>query len=186
MVKVSCPSDMFLNLQNPNSTAKCVRGRWKPMKPACLTEKCKYLECVSKQNGMNSVSVWFLADKKPCTIPSVDHGTFHGMSPDIMGENKYATVFLSPYETVQSGELIGFSCETGFTINVRHIRSISLEAPPYYGNYSRDTLTWDATMANGVLPPSRNVQQLPANCPTFPGRTIWWDSADIPNIPNRY
>lgn len=41
IVKVSCPSDLYLNLQTPNSTAKCARGRWKPMKPACLKEKCK-------------------------------------------------------------------------------------------------------------------------------------------------
>lgn len=44
IVKVSCPSDMYLNLQNANLTAKCSRnGRWKPVKPACLPKKRKLL-----------------------------------------------------------------------------------------------------------------------------------------------
>lgn len=35
IVKVVCHSGYTLNLMNPNGTAKCVRGRWKPMKPIC-------------------------------------------------------------------------------------------------------------------------------------------------------
>lgn len=39
MVKVICPKGFQLNLLNPNGTAKCVRGRWKPMKPECVMRK---------------------------------------------------------------------------------------------------------------------------------------------------
>lgn len=40
LVKVTCGKGYNLNLVNPNGTAKCVRGRWKPMTPMCLTRKC--------------------------------------------------------------------------------------------------------------------------------------------------
>lgn len=42
MVKVTCAKEYKLNLQNPNGTAKCVRSRWKPMKPLCTL--CKIMK----------------------------------------------------------------------------------------------------------------------------------------------
>lgn len=41
IVKVVCHSGYVLNLNNPNGTAKCVRGRWKPMKPICAMGEYK-------------------------------------------------------------------------------------------------------------------------------------------------
>lgn len=39
IVRVACGKGYGLNLE-PNATAKCVRGRWKPEKPKC--EICKF------------------------------------------------------------------------------------------------------------------------------------------------
>lgn len=33
IIRATCAKEYRLNLQNPNGTAKCVRGRWKPVKP---------------------------------------------------------------------------------------------------------------------------------------------------------
>lgn len=38
-VKVSCASGYGLNIPE-NKTAKCVRGRWKPVKPECTIREC--------------------------------------------------------------------------------------------------------------------------------------------------
>lgn len=35
IIRATCAKEYRLNLQNLNGTAKCVRGRWKPMKPEC-------------------------------------------------------------------------------------------------------------------------------------------------------
>lgn len=39
MIRVTCAKEYILNLQNPNGTVKCVRGRWKPMIPQCTLRK---------------------------------------------------------------------------------------------------------------------------------------------------
>lgn len=38
IVRVACGKGYGLNLE-PNATAKCVRGRWKPEKPKCEIRK---------------------------------------------------------------------------------------------------------------------------------------------------
>jgi len=40
IVKAVCSKGFISNLQNPNGTAKCVRGRWKPVTPSC--NMCKF------------------------------------------------------------------------------------------------------------------------------------------------
>lgn len=39
MIRVTCAKEFKLNFKNANSTAKCVRGRWKPVKPECTLSK---------------------------------------------------------------------------------------------------------------------------------------------------
>jgi hypothetical protein len=39
IVKVTCEKGYTSNLANTNSTVKCVRGRWKPVRPACTMSK---------------------------------------------------------------------------------------------------------------------------------------------------
>lgn len=40
IAKVTCDKNFNSNLANANSTVKCVRGRWKPVKPQCTMSKC--------------------------------------------------------------------------------------------------------------------------------------------------
>lgn len=35
IIRTTCAKEYTLNLQNPNGTVKCVRGRWKPSLPEC-------------------------------------------------------------------------------------------------------------------------------------------------------
>ena len=39
IIKITCGKGFALNLNNPNGTAKCVRGRWKPVTPECIMRK---------------------------------------------------------------------------------------------------------------------------------------------------
>lgn len=41
LVRITCAKEYNLNIKNANSTAKCVRGRWKPMTPECTLSKQK-------------------------------------------------------------------------------------------------------------------------------------------------
>lgn len=46
IIKITCSKGYNSNLANLNSTVKCVRGRWKPMKPLCvLSEGKKSCDC---------------------------------------------------------------------------------------------------------------------------------------------
>lgn len=38
VVRVACGKGYILNME-PNTTAKCVKGKWKPVKPTCLIRK---------------------------------------------------------------------------------------------------------------------------------------------------
>lgn len=49
IVKVICNKEYKLNLLNPNGTAKCVRGRWKPMTPECILCNVNDKICSLKQ-----------------------------------------------------------------------------------------------------------------------------------------
>lgn len=39
IIRATCAKEYALNLQNPNGTVKCVRGRWKPILPDCTLRK---------------------------------------------------------------------------------------------------------------------------------------------------
>ncbi|GAB0099339.1 locomotion-related protein Hikaru genki [Sergentomyia squamirostris] len=90
IVKLTCLKGQ-LNFQNPNSTAKCVKGRWKPLKPECVT--------------------------KPCTIPTADHGTYYAVDPN---NPKDLAKSLSPLDDVENGQRVIFRCATGFNIQGSH------------------------------------------------------------------
>lgn len=44
IVRVTCTKGYVSNIINPNATAKCVRGRWKPTKPTCSMSKFSWKE----------------------------------------------------------------------------------------------------------------------------------------------
>lgn len=115
IVRVACPKDLYLNLQNPNSTAKCSRGRWKPMKPACMNERCEYWDTFRLGPNNNQLP---LPDKKPCTVPSLENGKYHGTVVDAADHNRFNVAF-QDFDTVQSGELLMVTCDTGYIVNVR-------------------------------------------------------------------
>ncbi|KAL0811803.1 hypothetical protein ABMA28_009231 [Loxostege sticticalis] len=100
IVRVACGKGYGLNLE-PNATAKCVRGRWKPEKP-----KCEIL---------------------PCHVPSTEYGIYtmpsdpgHLMtasqvlgSPGLShGEEKE----LNETDPVPNGQVVHFSCEYGYNV----------------------------------------------------------------------
>lgn len=91
IVRATCAKEYRLNLQNPNGTAKCVRGRWKPQKP-----ECKVI---------------------PCSIASTEHGTYVAIVKNPNDENgKVTTHPLNAFDEVQSGESVQFSCEDGYSV----------------------------------------------------------------------
>ncbi|XP_055680814.1 uncharacterized protein LOC129788622 isoform X2 [Lutzomyia longipalpis] len=90
IVKLTCLKGQ-LNFQNPNSTAKCVKGRWKPIKPSCIT--------------------------RPCTIPIADHGNYFGVDPK---SPKEISRQLRPLEDVENGQRVIFRCSPGFNIQGSH------------------------------------------------------------------
>lgn len=91
IIRATCAKEYRLNLQNPNGTAKCVRGRWKPLKPECTLV--------------------------PCSIASTEHGTYVAVIVDQKDENGKTTMQpLNAFDEVQSGELVQFSCDEGYTV----------------------------------------------------------------------
>lgn len=91
IVRATCAKEYRLNLQNPNGTAKCVRGRWKPMKPECTLI--------------------------PCSIASTEHGTYAAIIPSSNDDSdKVTTQPLNAFDEVQSGETVQFSCDEGYTV----------------------------------------------------------------------
>ncbi|XP_053618316.1 uncharacterized protein Hasp isoform X2 [Plodia interpunctella] len=100
IVRVACGKGYGLNLE-PNATAKCVRGRWKPDKP-----KCEIL---------------------PCHVPSTEYGIYtmgadtgHPMTASQVlgtpgighGEEKE----LNETDPVPNGQVVHFSCEYGYNV----------------------------------------------------------------------
>ncbi|XP_071532550.1 LOW QUALITY PROTEIN: sushi, von Willebrand factor type A, EGF and pentraxin domain-containing protein 1-like [Panulirus ornatus] len=77
-IKVTCLHGYGLNIGN--RTAKCARrGKWKPMKPECVT--------------------------LPCSVPEASHGQF-----------EFSGVALQEKAVISHGEVVKFSCQTGFNI----------------------------------------------------------------------
>lgn len=91
IVRATCAKEYRLNLQNPNGTAKCVRGRWKPLKPECMLV--------------------------PCSIASTEHGAYVAIVVDQKDENGKTTMQpLNAFDEVQSGEVVQFSCDEGYSV----------------------------------------------------------------------
>lgn len=90
IVRVTCAKEYRLNVPNSNGTAKCVRGRWKPVKPECTLV--------------------------PCSIASTEHGTYVALVDQKDDGKKSATQPLNAIDEVQSGETVQFSCDDGYTV----------------------------------------------------------------------
>lgn len=89
IVRATCAKEYRLNLQSPNGTAKCVRGRWKPLKPSCTLI--------------------------PCSVPSTQHGSYSTITIDPQDE-KPNTSPLNAFDEVQDGEVVEFSCDEGYNV----------------------------------------------------------------------
>ncbi|KAJ6649684.1 Locomotion-related protein Hikaru genki, partial [Pseudolycoriella hygida] len=91
MVKVTCAKEYKLNLQNPNGTAKCVRSRWKPMKPLCTL--------------------------LPCSVPSTEHGSYFTVTTDTSTPNAKPTPkLLNAFDEILNGDIIDVQCDEGYNV----------------------------------------------------------------------
>ncbi|XP_031618739.1 uncharacterized protein LOC116337915 isoform X2 [Contarinia nasturtii] len=91
IIRATCAKEYRLNLQNPNGTAKCVRGRWKPLKPECTLV--------------------------PCSIASTAHGAYVALVVDQKDDNGKTTMQpLNAFDEVQSGEIVQVNCDEGYTV----------------------------------------------------------------------
>ncbi|CAH0717600.1 unnamed protein product, partial [Brenthis ino] len=93
IVRVACGKGYVLNLE-PNATAKCVRGRWKPEKPICEIQSCH--------------------------VPSTEYGIYT-MSPSnagslVSGLNQGDEKELNETDPVPNGQVVHFSCEYGYNV----------------------------------------------------------------------
>lgn len=78
-------------MQNPNGTAKCVRGRWKPQKPECILI--------------------------PCSVPSTERGVYLEVVVDPNSDSgKPSTKQLSAFDDVHNGGVIEFHCDDGYNV----------------------------------------------------------------------
>lgn len=91
IIRATCAKEYRLNLQNPNGTAKCVRGRWKPLKPECTLV--------------------------PCSIASTEHGSYVAIVADPKDDSgKTIMQPLNAFDEIQSGEIVQFNCDDGYTV----------------------------------------------------------------------
>lgn len=91
IIRATCAKEYRLNLQNPNGTAKCVRGRWKPVRPECFII--------------------------PCSVPSAEHGKYFGIYVDTSrADSKPVSKPLNAFDEVQSGEFVDFVCDDGYNV----------------------------------------------------------------------
>ncbi|XP_026477208.1 CUB and sushi domain-containing protein 1-like [Ctenocephalides felis] len=87
VVRMACGKGYGLNIKPADATAKCVRGRWKPAKPMCLI--------------------------LPCIVPTTPYGIY---SLSTAGSSTLGNwTVLQPNEEVGNGQVVEFSCETGFS-----------------------------------------------------------------------
>ncbi|XP_049879785.1 uncharacterized protein LOC126376459 isoform X2 [Pectinophora gossypiella] len=96
IVRVACGKGYGLNLE-PNTTAKCVRGRWKPEKP-----KCEIL---------------------PCHVPSTEYGIYtmaadatNPTAANPLGSGGPEEKELNETDPVPNGQVVHFSCEYGYNV----------------------------------------------------------------------
>lgn len=89
VIRATCAKEYRLNLQNPNGTAKCTRGRWKPLKPSCSLI--------------------------PCSVPSTERGSYAAIFIDPQ-DDKPVTRPLNAFDEVQDGDVVEFSCDEGYNV----------------------------------------------------------------------
>ncbi|KAK9711611.1 WAP-type (Whey Acidic Protein) 'four-disulfide core' [Popillia japonica] len=91
IVKIACGKGYDLNMPE-NKTAKCVRGKWRPVAPACLIQ--------------------------PCYTPKIDNGIFKLISADQTSNVLTADVNqpLNDTISISNGELVAFSCNAGYNV----------------------------------------------------------------------
>lgn len=91
VIRATCAKEYKLNLQNPNGTAKCVRGRWKPQRPECVLI--------------------------PCSVPSTERGIYVEVVVDPTSDSgKPSTKQLTAFDEVNNGGVIEFHCEDGYNV----------------------------------------------------------------------
>ncbi|XP_055372262.1 uncharacterized protein LOC129606153 isoform X4 [Condylostylus longicornis] len=88
---ITCNPGFKLNIRNPNATARCVRGMWKPQKPVCQSA--------------------------PCSVPSTEHGKYFEVEPDpnMLRDNPELRPLI-PYEEIENEKIITFQCEEGYNV----------------------------------------------------------------------
>lgn len=115
IVRVACGKGYGLNLE-VNSTAKCVKGRWKPQKPVCAVGK--YFCDVDV-----GVKLLFIHILVTCNVPQTPNG-FYKVSTS---EQPASSTILLPSDTNQllnetadvlNGQVVEFSCSPGYNIQV--------------------------------------------------------------------
>uniref|UniRef100_A0A182T8G8 Sushi domain-containing protein n=1 Tax=Anopheles maculatus TaxID=74869 RepID=A0A182T8G8_9DIPT len=120
IVRVTCTKGYVSNIVNPNATAKCVRGRWKPTKPTC--------------------------SMKPCFVPSTEHGKYYDASVDLttIDAVRPTTASLTPMEMIENGKMINFQCDHGYNtqggyragLTIAHGSSVMIQCESGMGSAS--------------------------------------------------
>ncbi|XP_045132686.1 uncharacterized protein LOC123516957 isoform X3 [Portunus trituberculatus] len=144
-VKVTCLYGHGLNLGN--KTAKCSRGRWRPMKPECLSLPCSVPETSHGRYTFNGVQVPERATIGHAEVVefSCSHGynvlgnptlrcwygewTVTGARPECQPEpcllpevpHVNYTALLSPGSQVAHGEQVNYTCEEGWLVGIPRV-----------------------------------------------------------------
>ncbi|CAH2986746.1 unnamed protein product [Chilo suppressalis] len=100
IVRVACGKGYGLNLE-PNTTAKCVRGRWKPEKPKCEIQPCHVPATEYGIYTMPSDPGHLMTASQVLGTPSIGHG-----------DEKE----LNETDPIPNGQVIHFSCEYGYNV----------------------------------------------------------------------
>lgn len=121
----------------------------------------------------NDAVFCIISDKKPCTLPSLEHGKFQGTATDVADDNRFHVAF-QDYDTVQSGDLLTVFCDTGYLINVRLIHSGDFDRFIENFFFHRVTQTSVALMVSGVYPTFPSAFRRRVYFLMFPVPTTWW------------
>lgn len=109
VLKITCDTGYNSNIQTANSTVRCNKGVWKPIKPTCSLSKFS-LKALPAIN--------FNEFTEPCFVPSIEHGKYYEMpsSDPLLEQIKPTTSPLTPMDKVDNGLKIAFQCDTGYNI----------------------------------------------------------------------
>lgn len=147
IIRATCAKEYALNLQNPNGTVKCVRGRWKPMLPDCSLRK-RTLSFNVLKTHLHVIS--YLV---PCSVPSTEHGSYLAIAgPDHPEVTRHSanTKLLTAFEEIHNGDIIDFQCDEGYNIQG------SNQLKCWHGNWDVNNLP-ECLAAPCVLPTISNA-----------------------------